>query len=108
MIAKDENFLNAVLHDELIYIHSNGAQDSKESFIKSITSKTLEYFSIDVQNADIKINNSTAWIHGAVKVKVRNGKDAPTVDLTLRYLDIYKREKGVWNLVAWQSARLNQ
>src|SRR4051812_42688166 len=87
MIKKDSNFLAVILSEDLVYIHSNGAQDTKESFIKSITSGNLEYFSIDVQNADIKTNNSTVWIHGAAKMKVRNGKDAQPVELMLRYLD---------------------
>ena len=106
MIAKDGKYLNSVLSDDLVYIHSNGAQDTKESFINSITSGKLQYFSIDVQNADIKVNNSTAWIHGAAKVKVRNGNEAPIMELSIRFLDIYKREGGLWKLVAWQSARL--
>ena len=106
MIAKDGKYLNSILSDDLVYIHSNGAQDTKESFINSITSGKLQYFSIDVQNADIKINNSTAWIHGAAKMKVRNGNDAPVMELSIRFLDIYKRQGGLWKLVAWQSARL--
>ena len=106
MISKDGNYLNSVLSDHLVYIHSNGSQDTKESFINSITSGKLQYFSIDVQNTDIKINGSTAWIHGAAKMKVRNGNDAPVMELSIRYLDIYRRDGGLWKLVAWQSARM--
>ncbi|HKP31466.1 MAG TPA: nuclear transport factor 2 family protein [Chitinophagaceae bacterium] len=108
MIAKDGSYLNAVLSDNLVYIHSNGAHDTKESFITSITAGTLQYFSIDVQNTDIRIHGSTAWIHGAAKMKVKNGKDAQIVELSIRYLDIYKRDGGLWKLVAWQSARMAQ
>jgi hypothetical protein len=47
------------------------------------------------------------WVHGAAKIKVRNGKDSPEVEMSIRYLDIYKKEDGDWKLVAWQSARIN-
>lgn len=106
MIAKDGKYLNSVLSDDLVYIHSNGAQDTKVSFINSITSGKLQYFSIDVQNTDIKVHGATAWIHGAAKMKVRNGNDAPVLELTIKYLDVYKRDGGLWKLVAWQSARM--
>jgi len=107
MINKDSLFLVRALADDLLYFHSDGAQDSKETLIRNIMDGNLEYFSIELQQADIRTHSMTAWIHGAAKIKVRSGKDAAVVELTIRYLDIYKRENGEWKLVAWQSARLN-
>ena len=107
MINKDSLFLVRALADDLLYFHSDGAQDSKETLIRNIMDGNLEYFSIELQQADIRTHSMTAWIHGAAKIKVRSGKDAAVVELTIRYLDIYKREDGEWRLVAWQSARLN-
>ena len=74
--------------------------------MNKIMSGALQYTSVDVQQADIRTFKETAWIHGAAKIKVRNGKDSPEIELSIRYLDIYKREDGEWRLVAWQSAKL--
>jgi len=105
MISKDSIKLDRILADDLLYIHSNGVQDSKETFIKNIMSGKLEYLAVDLQQADIRTHSQTAWIHGAAKIKVRTGKNNPEVELFVRFLDVYKREGGEWRLVAWQSAR---
>src|ERR1700730_1738315 len=99
MINKDSLFLVRALAEDLLYFHSDGAQDSKETLIRNIMDGNLEYFSIELQQADIRTHSMTAWIHGAAKIKVRSGKDAAVVELTIRYLDIYKREDGEWRLV---------
>ena len=107
MITRDSIRLDKILATDLLYIHSNGIIDSKDTFIQNIMSGTLEYLEIELQQADIRTNNQTAWIHGAAKIKVRTGKEAPVIELIIRYLDIYKRNEGSWKLVAWQSAKLN-
>jgi ketosteroid isomerase-like protein len=106
MINHDSAFLSNCLAEDLVYVHSNGMQDTKESLMNKIMSGALQYTSVDVQQADIRTFKETAWIHGAAKIKVRNGKDSPEIELSIRYLDIYKREDGEWRLVAWQSAKL--
>jgi ketosteroid isomerase-like protein len=106
MINKDSSFLDRILANDLLYIHSNGVQDSKETFIRNIMNGSLEYIAVDLQQADIRTFSQTAWIHGAAKIKVRMGKDTTEVELVIRYLDVYKREDGEWKLVAWQSAKL--
>jgi ketosteroid isomerase-like protein len=106
MINHDSAFLSNALAEDLLYVHSNGMQDTKESLVNKIMAGTLQYTSIEVQQADIRMFNQTAWIHGAAKIKVRNGKDASEIELSISYLDIYKREGGEWRLVAWQSAKL--
>ena len=106
MINHDSSFLSNCLAEDLVYVHSNGMEDTKETLMNKIMSGTLQYTSVDVQQADIRTFKETAWIHGAAKIKVRNGKDSPEIELSIRYLDIYKREDGEWKLVAWQSAKL--
>ena len=106
MINHDSSFLSNCLAEDLVYVHSNGMQDTKESLMDKIMSGALQYTSVEVQQADIRTFKETAWIHGAAKIKVRNGKDSPEMELSIRYLDIYKREDGEWKLVAWQSAKL--
>ncbi len=107
MISKDSLKLDRILAGDLLYIHSNGIIDSKETFIKNIMSGQLEYLEIDLQQADIRTHSQTAWIHGAARIKVRMGKDTPVVELVIRYLDVYKKDEGNWKLVAWQSAKIN-
>ena len=106
MINRDSTFLVNALAEDLVYVHSNGMQDTKETLISKIMSGELQYTSVNLQQADIRTFNQTVWIHGAAKIKVRNGKENTEMELSIRYLDIYKKENGDWKLVAWQSAKL--
>jgi ketosteroid isomerase-like protein len=107
MINKDSMVMDRVFATDLLYIHSNGVQDSKETLIQNIMNDNVDYIAIDLTQADVRTANQLAWVHGAAKIKVRNGKNNPEIELSIRYLDIYKREDGEWKLVAWQSAKLN-
>ena len=107
MINKESAFMVKTFASDLLYIHSNGMQDSKETLIQNIMNDYLDYISVELTQADVRTTNQFAWVHGAAKVKVRNGKDSPEIEMSIRYLDIYKREDGEWKLVAWQSAKLN-
>jgi len=107
MINKDSAFMAKIFASDLLYIHINGMQDSKETLIQNIMNDYLDYITVELTQADVRTTNQFAWVHGAAKIKVRNGKDSPEVEMSIRYLDIYKKEDGDWKLVAWQSARIN-
>lgn len=102
----DAKTLNDVLADDLVYTHSNGNQDSKRSFIESLTSGRVRY-------RDVEISNDTVRFYGPDLAIVTGRMNATTVvegktnpPMRLRYTDVYARRKGRWQMVAWQSARL--
>src|SRR5438132_1138360 len=47
--AADQSRLNAIFSDQLRYAHSSGRVDSKESYVKSLTSHSTIYESFDYQ-----------------------------------------------------------
>lgn len=104
--TRDAKTLDEVLADDLIYTHSNGNQDSKRSFIESLTSGRLAY-------RDVTISNDTVRFYGPDLAIVTGQMNATSVVLgkvnppmRLRYTDVYARRKGRWQMVAWQSARV--
>lgn len=104
--AADAKTLNDVLADDLVYTHSNGIQDSKRSFIESLTSKRLAYRDVVISGDTVRFYGpDLAIVTGQMNaVSVVNGQANPP--MRLRYTDVYARRKGRWQMVAWQSARL--
>lgn len=102
----DAKTLNEVLADDLVYTHSNGNQDSKRSFIESLTSQRLAYRDVTISNDTVRFYGpDLAIVTGQMDAtSVVNGKANPP--MRLRYTDVYARRKGRWQMVAWQSARL--
>jgi len=105
MEEKDSLSLKNVLADELVYIHSNGLKDGKQSFISSIASGQLQYQMIEIELLDAHSEGNFGWISGRIRLRVKVGTADP-VNLHISYLDIYRFQKNQWRMVAWQSARL--
>jgi hypothetical protein len=105
MVNKDFGFLEKVLSEDLIYTHSNGLQETKTELIKNIQTGKLVYRSISPEQINVRLFKKCAVLNGIINVNVvLDGRD---VNIRLRYLNTYIRQKGDWRLVAWQSARLD-
>jgi hypothetical protein len=106
MVARDTAFLHRVLADDLLYSHTNGMVDTKASFIRSIASGTLQYQQMDLDDVAFRAYKNTVVLNGVMRIKVRyNGQ---VLEMKIKYLDVYRQNGKDWQLVAWQSAKLNE
>jgi ketosteroid isomerase-like protein len=108
VVSRDEQVLNRVLADELSYGHATGALDTKVSYISRIKSGAQNYvsFVFDAgQPAAPRIYGDTAiLIASATASSITDGK--PNVK-HLRYLHVYVKRAGRWQLAAHQSVELH-
>jgi len=96
--------LENLLDDGLEYTHSNGDQDTKQTFIDSLTSGKRDYVSSVPTIETVRIFGDVGVIRGKAKVTVAsNGKSQ---DLNIGYTDIWVWKEGRWQMTAWRSARL--
>jgi ketosteroid isomerase-like protein len=103
MVKGDRAALEKLLADDLTYIHSTALLETKEQFIKSVTSGTIDYVSIVPSEADakVRVNGNTAIVTGLAAVNVIDkGNDRK---IRIRYTTAYTNRGGVWLLQAWQS-----
>ncbi|WP_080058108.1 nuclear transport factor 2 family protein [Spirosoma aerolatum] len=103
-IDKDLTVLDRVLANDLVYNHSSGASDTKSSFVESIRSGKTVYRAIDIEEQNARIYGNTAVINGLCLLKATsNGNE---INNHLRYLSVYVKKGGQWQMVAWQSLKL--
>ena len=103
MIKGDRAALEKLLSDDLTYTHSSALFESKEQFIKSVTSGNIDYVSIVPSEADwkVRVNGTTAIVNGIAAVNVVDtGKDRK---IRIRYTTIHTNRGGAWLLQAWQA-----
>ena len=106
MVADDLKTLAAVLADDLVYIHSDGDVDSKEEFLQRLRSGSLRYRSIEPTDVRLRTYGNTAVVTGRAKMAVtRGGSDR---DFEIRYTAVYRARSNHWQLVSWQSTRIQQ
>ena len=103
MVKGDRAALEKLLADDLTYTHSTALLESKEQFLKSVTSGNIDYVSIVPSEADwkIRVNGNTAVVNGVAAVNVIDtGKDRK---IRIRFTTVQGNRGGAWQLLAWQS-----
>ncbi len=104
-VSKNADVLNQLLSDDMVYVHSNGNVDNKQTYIQSIKDGNSTYNSIDVQEQKIRLYGNTAIVNGVCYIK-RPLVDGKNNDLKLRYTDAYVKKGKQWQMVTWQSFRM--
>ncbi len=105
MVAKDPAGLEAVLHKDLVYFHSTGSTDNKETYIASILSGKSTYVSIEAAELMTRIYGKTGINTGIVNIVNLNAEGKET-QVKLRFTDVFVFEGGRWQMVSWQSTKL--
>ena len=102
-VEQDAVALQSLLHDDLYYLHSNGLIESKSDFITSATSGKITYQEMMPVESTLRRFGKTAVITGLVLV--RGLYQGQSFDIGLYYTSIYRKERGRWQLLSWQSTR---
>jgi hypothetical protein len=100
----DLSTLSSLLAEDLVYTHSNGNNDTKAAYLEALRSGKTRYLTIAPEGMNVRILGDTALISGKAKVVVES--NGQKLDLYLSYLDVWVRRGGQWQMIAWQSARL--
>lgn len=102
-VEQDTDALQLLLHDDLYYLHSNGLTESKADFISSVQSGKITYQEMYPVESRLRRFGKTAVVTGLVQVKgLYQGQ---SFDIGLYYTSIYRKERGRWQLLNWQSTR---
>jgi ketosteroid isomerase-like protein len=96
--------LNRILSDDLVYTHANGLQHTKAELIGVLGSGDFRYESITTGDTRVRIYNQTAVVTGRATMKIKRAGEEQTFKLC--YLDVYVKQDGRWQMVAWQSSRV--
>jgi len=105
MVAKDTPGLQAVLHKDLVYFHSSGVQDSKETYIASIASGKSNYLAITPEEFQQRVYGKTGINTGIVSI-LQQAADGTQTTVRLRFTDVFVYADKRWQMVSWQSTKL--
>lgn len=105
VVAGDVTTLANVLADDLVYCHSAGDCEGKESFIASIRGGSLKYEFIRPEKPKVTALGDVVILTGSAAMRVARDGGAAR-DLTLGYTDAFVWRDGRWQLVAWRAITL--
>ena len=105
MRSPDRDKLTAIFSDDLRYAHSNGVVDTKGSFIELLGSGKTKYLGYEHKDRSITIPApGIALVTGQARIQAESA--AGKMDNVLSYLSVWRKEKGQWRFLAWQSCKL--
>jgi ketosteroid isomerase-like protein len=105
LVAKDRAGLESVIHKELVYFHSSGVQDSKDSYIASVLSGKSIYLSITPEEMQQRVSGNTGLNTGIIVIQ-QPAADGGQTPLRVRFTDVYLYADKRWQMVSWQATKL--
>ena len=103
-IACDIQLMDELIDSELIYIHSNGHVDSKESYIDSMKSGRVKYRSMRFSKETVRIFGFIGILNGVANFDVTVGNDESSVQLAFH--SIWNGASGELKFISWQATHV--
>lgn len=99
MIAQDFAALDAILADDVLYIHSTAVTETKDGYIAGVRAGLYEYGSIESDEVTVRRYGDVAVQTGKVRMLV-GARGRPKALINLLFTLLWKREPDGWRL--WQ------
>ena len=104
MAQRDVAALKGMLCKGLVYTHSSGRQDTKQSLIDGMEAGTTVYTSVEPSEVKAQDLGNAVVLTGVAAISVNsNGKPN---SFRVRFTDVYENQNGTWRMIAWQSTKL--
>jgi ketosteroid isomerase-like protein len=104
MVAGDAAGLEELLADELVWTHSSGKTDGKASLIAGIASGTVVYRALETRDVAVLGTGDVLVCHGVLSGQA--ARDGREKSLNSRFLAVWRRRAGSFELLAWQSTSI--
>ena len=104
-VAGDEAILKQVLAGDLTYTHSNGETDTRAVFIDNLKTGARKYHRLDHESMEVRLYGNAAVLAAVARVETSQKGGQPN-PVRLRFIHVWVRQQGRWQLVAHQSLRL--
>ena len=96
--------LDAVLAEDLTYVHSTARLESKAEHVANLRAGKPHYRGITPRERRARVHGSIGVVNGVSDMHVeRDGKEQR---FTVRYLAVYAKAGADWRMIAWQSTRV--
>ena len=104
MAQKDIAALKNMLCKGLVYTHSSGRQDTKQSLIEGMESGSTVYTSIVPSEVKAQDVGNAVVLTGVAAISVNSNGKANS--FRVRFTDVYENQNGTWRMITWQSTKL--
>jgi hypothetical protein len=108
MTLRDTALLSTLLADSLIFIHSSGIIDGKQSFMKDISSGHITYLFIYPEKVMAIVDGNSGWIYGRANIRFKLSTMTTTIDQYISFVEVYQLKRNQWQMILCQHARIEK
>ena len=102
MIRGDADALANTLAEEFFYHQPNGKTNDKPGYVKQMQTGTVKIFSAERYDVKVNVYGDVATAMGGTRLDLEIGGERRKADL--RYLNVWVKRDGRWQLAKRQSA----
>jgi ketosteroid isomerase-like protein len=105
MLTDDMEALDALLADEVVYVHSGGAVEDKQAYLDAVRDKVWEYKRVKAESQCIVTSGDMAMVHAVLDFE---GGKRGEIHKPLRLFTtlVWMRQQGTWKLISRQATKL--
>lgn len=101
LLAGDLPALQGLLADDLIYVHSSGACDRKDSYLAKLSGGSLKYLELDFGGLQVHLLQQAAVVNGRMAAVI--SKDGQRKKVASLFMTVWGcGADGAWRLHAHQ------
>ncbi|MDR5770410.1 nuclear transport factor 2 family protein [Caballeronia sp. LP006] len=105
MVDSDGPALDALLAENVSYVHTNGKRETKRQFIDAITAGRRRYRQIEIQSQDVIVaGKDTCLVSGRALIEMESKNGA--LLFPIAYTAVHVQTDGQWLLLALQATRV--
>ena len=101
MIEGDFTALQEILAEELLYGHSSGQVDTRESYLNSLQGGAVKYLEAQRSDETVRQVGTVALMTGLHRLRVQVGGQEKV--LHNRFMTTWLQRGGRWQLLSWAS-----
>lgn len=105
---KDTSLLSEVLHDSYIYSGSaDGSISDKKAAIDNLSTDNSQLLAQDLFDLNVQFYSDIAIVRGWENLKIKTDA-GDTIDIKLRFTDVYKKENEMTQAISTHSSPIDQ
>lgn len=105
MIAQDFAALDAILAEDVVYIHSTAVAETKDGYLAGVKDGLYEYETIESSDVTVRFYDDVAVQTGKVRMVVGE-RGQPKAPIDLLFTLVWKRVPRGWRLWQRQATRI--
>ena len=105
LVKQDVAALEALLDEDMSFVHTDGETQSKDEVIEMVRSRRLVFESIDPSDLHVRVYDGAAVVTGLSQIKLRWATGVSS--FKVRFTETYVRRGNRWFLAALQATGIS-